>query len=124
MSDIRQDRQYTQTHEWILDNGDGTFTMGVTDHAQTLLGDMVFVELPGIGDEVSAETEFCVVESVKAASGVFAPCDLSVVAVNSALDDTPELVNSECYDAGWLVTFKADSVSNLMNADAYSATLD
>ena len=65
MSDIRDDRQYTKTHEWVMDNGDGTFTLGITDHAQELLGDMVFVELPASGDEISAESEFCVVESAK-----------------------------------------------------------
>lgn len=124
MSDVRDDRQYTETHEWILDNGDGTYTMGVTDHAQSQLGDMVFIELPGEGDEASKEDEFCVVESVKAASGVYAPADLEVVAVNEALEDEPELVNSSCYDDGWLVTFKADSIEDLMDADTYAETLD
>lgn len=124
MSDIREDRQYTETHEWILDNGDGTWTMGVTDHAQALLGDMVFVELPEEGDEVSIEDEFCVVESVKAASGVYAPADLEVVEVNDALDSEPELVNSSCYDNGWLVKFKAERIDGLMDAAAYNETLD
>ena len=124
MSEVRDDRQYTQTHEWILDNGDGTYTMGVTDHAQELLGDMVFVELPGAGDEASQEDEFCVVESVKAASGVYAPADLEVVEVNEALDDAPELVNSSCYDDGWLVKFKAENIEDLMSAQDYTETLD
>ena len=125
MSEVRDDRQYTQTHEWILDNGDGTYTMGVTDHAQALLGDMVFVELPGAGDEASQEDEFCVVESVKAASGVYAPADLEVVEVNEALDDDePELVNSSCYDDGWLVKFKAENIEDLMSAQDYTETLD
>ncbi len=124
MSDIREDRQYTETHEWILDNGDGTYTMGITDHAQALLGDMVFVELPEEGDEVSAEDEFCVVESVKAASGVYAPTDLEVVETNDALDSEPELVNTSCYDDGWLVKFKADSIDGLIDSAAYSETLD
>ncbi len=124
MSEVRDDRQYTETHEWILDNGDGTYTMGVTDHAQSQLGDMVFIELPGEGDEASKEDEFCVVESVKAASGVYAPADLEVVAVNEALEDEPELVNSSCYDDGWLVTFKADDLDGLMDADTYADTLD
>jgi glycine cleavage system H protein len=124
MSEVRDDRQYTQTHEWILDNGDGTYTMGVTDHAQALLGDMVFVELPGAGDEASQEDEFCVVESVKAASGVYAPADLEVVEVNEALDDAPELVNSSCYDDGWLVKFKAENIEDLMSAQDYTETLD
>ncbi|MBA5248065.1 MAG: glycine cleavage system protein GcvH [Gammaproteobacteria bacterium] len=124
MGDIREDRQYTETHEWILDNGDGTWTMGVTDHAQALLGDMVFVELPGEGDEVSIEDEFCVVESVKAASGVYAPADLEVIKVNEALESEPELVNSSCYDDGWLVKFKADSIDGLMDAAMYNEILD
>ena len=124
MSEVRDDRQYTETHEWILDNGDGTYTMGVTDHAQSQLGDMVFIELPGEGDEASKEDEFCVVESVKAASGVYAPADLEVVAVNEVLEDEPELVNSSCYDDGWLVTFKADDLDGLMDADTYADTLD
>ncbi|MDC0430181.1 glycine cleavage system protein GcvH [Candidatus Thioglobus sp.] len=124
MSEVRDDRQYTQTHEWILDNGDGTYTMGVTDHAQELLGDMVFVELPGAGDEASQEDEFCVVESVKAASGVYAPADLEVVEANEALDDEPELVNSSCYDDGWLVKFKAENIEDLMSAQDYTETLD
>ncbi len=124
MSEVRDDRQYTQTHEWILDNGDGTYTIGVTDHAQALLGDMVFVELPGAGDEASQEDEFCVVESVKAASGVYAPADLEVVEANEALDDEPELVNSSCYDDGWLVKFKAENIEDLMSAQDYTETLD
>lgn len=124
MSEVRDDRQYTQTHEWILDNGDGTYTMGVTDHAQELLGDMVFVELPGAGDEASQEDEFCVVESVKAASGVYAPADLEVIETNEVLDDEPELVNSSCYDDGWLVKFKAENIEDLMSAQDYTKTLD
>lgn len=124
MSEVRDDRQYTETHEWILDNGDGTYTMGVTDHAQALLGDMVFVELPSEGDEASAEDEFCVVESVKAASGVYAPIDLEVVEANEVLDGEPELVNTSCYDEGWLVKFKSDAIDGLMNAEAYSEILD
>ncbi|CAC9495395.1 Glycine cleavage system H protein [uncultured Gammaproteobacteria bacterium] len=124
MSDIRDDRQYTKSHEWILDNGDGTYTMGITDHAQALLGDMVFVELPSEGDETSTEDEFCVVESVKAASGVYAPADLEVVEVNEALDAEPELVNTSCYDKGWLVKFKSEGINDLMDATTYSETLD
>lgn len=124
MSEVRDDRQYTTTHEWILDNSDGTYTMGVTDHAQALLGDMVFVELPNVGDKVLAKDEFCVVESVKTASDVYAPTDLEVVEVNEALDDEPELLNSSCYDDGWLVKFKAGVIDDLMGSDAYSETLD
>ncbi len=123
MSEIAQDRQYTKTHEWILDNGDGTYTMGVSDHAQELLGDMVFVELPSDGEAFDPEDEFCVVESVKAASGVYAPTELEVVKTNEALDETPELVNSSCYADGWLVVFKAARVEGLLSADEYQSLL-
>ena len=85
---------------------------------------MVFVELPGAGDEASQEDEFCVVESVKAASGVYAPADLEVIETNEALDDEPELVNSSCYDDGWLVKFKAENIEDLMSAQDYTETLD
>ncbi|WP_428087821.1 glycine cleavage system protein GcvH [Candidatus Thioglobus sp.] len=124
MSEVRDDRQYTQTHEWILDNGDGTYTMGITDHAQALLGDMVFVELPSADDTAAQEDEFCVVESVKAASGVYAPADLKVISANEALDDEPELANSSCYDDGWLVKFEAQTIDGLMSAQDYTDTLD
>ncbi len=124
MSEIRQDRQYTKTHEWILNNGDGTYTLGISDHAQSLLGDMVYIELPNEGDMVSKTDEFCVVESVKAASGVFAPVDLEVLAVNEALEDTPELANTSCYDEGWLVRFRSDEIESLMDATTYSNLLD
>lgn len=124
MSEVRDDRQYTETHEWVLDNGDGTWTMGISEHAQSLLGDMVYVELPNVGDEIGAEEEFCVVESVKAASDVYAPAELEIIEVNEALDDAPELINSSCYDEGWLVKFRANSVQDLMDANTYAETLD
>jgi len=124
MSEVRQDRQYNHTHEWVLDNGDGTYTMGISDHAQELLGDMVFVELPSDGDDVQAGDELCVVESVKAASDVYAPANLEVIEINDSLEDEPELINSSCYDDGWLIKFKADSIDGLMDASAYQETLD
>jgi glycine cleavage system H protein len=124
MSEVRQDRQYNHTHEWVLDNGDGTYTMGISDHAQELLGDMVFVELPSDGDDVQAGDELCVVESVKAASDVYAPANLKVIEINDSLEDEPELINSSCYDDGWLIKFKADSIDGLMDASAYQETLD
>jgi len=124
MSEIRESLKYTNTHEWIIDNNDGTFTLGITDHAQELLGDMVFIELPSIGDEVSSGSEFCVVESVKAASGVYAPSDLEVVEVNKSLEDEPELVNSSCYDDGWLVKFKSDDLGELLNSNDYQEVVD
>lgn len=124
MSEVRTDRQYTETHEWVLDNGDGTWTLGISAHAQDLLGDMVFVELPSVGDVASAADEFCVVESVKAASSVYAPCALEIIAINQALDEAPELVNSNCYDEGWLVKFKADGIEGLINAADYQNKID
>ena len=124
MNEIRGDRQYAETHEWVLDNGDGTYTLGITDFAQESLGDLVFVELPAPGDEISVEDGMCVVESVKSASDVHAPVDLKVLEVNEALDDERELVNNDCYDSGWLLTFSADSIDGLMDSEAYVATLD
>ncbi|HIF89460.1 MAG TPA: glycine cleavage system protein GcvH [Candidatus Thioglobus sp.] len=124
MNEIRGDRQYAETHEWVLDNGDGTYTLGISDYAQESLGDLVFVELPDLGDLISSQEGLCVVESVKSASDVHAPVDLKVLEVNESLDDEPELVNSDCYDAGWLIKFNADSIDGLMDSDAYIATLD
>jgi glycine cleavage system H protein len=124
MNEIRGDRQYAETHEWVLDNGDGTYTLGISDYAQESLGDLVFVELPALGDSVSAQDGLCVVESVKSASDVHAPADLKVLEINEALDDEPELVNSDCYDAGWLIKFSADSIDGLIDSTAYIATLD
>ena len=124
MNEIRGDRQYAETHEWVQNNGDGTYTLGISDYAQESLGDLVFVELPALGDLVSAEDGLCVVESVKSASDVHAPVDLKVLEVNEGLDDKPELVNSDCYDTGWLIKFSADSIDGLMDSDAYIATLD
>ncbi len=104
MNEIRGDRYYTETHEWVVDNGDGSFTLGITDYAQESLGDMVFVELPVEGDSVDASSTLCVVESVKSASDVHAPVDLEILDINQTLDSDPELVNSDCYDDGWLVS--------------------
>lgn len=124
MNEIRGDRLYAETHEWVLDNGDGTYTLGISDYAQESLGDLVFVELPDLGDLINAQEGLCVVESVKSASDIHAPADLKVLEVNESLDDEPELVNSDCYDAGWLIKFNADSIDGLMDSDAYIATLD
>jgi glycine cleavage system H protein len=124
MNEIRGDRQYAETHEWVLDNGDGTYTLGISDYAQESLGDLVFVELPDLGDLISSQEGLCVIESVKSASDIHAPADLKVLEVNESLDDEPELVNSDCYDAGWLIKFNADSIDGLMDSDAYIATLD
>jgi glycine cleavage system H protein len=124
MNEVRGDRQYAETHEWVLDNGDGTYTLGISDYAQESLGDLVFVELPDLGDVFNSQDSLCVVESVKSASDVCAPADLKVLEINESLDDEPELVNSDCYDAGWLIKFSADSIDGLMDSDTYIATRD
>jgi len=124
MNEIRGDRRYTETHEWVVDNGDGSFTLGITDYAQESLGDLVYVELPVEGDSAAATSPLCVVESVKSASDVHAPVDLEVIEINQALDSDPELVNSDCYDEGWIVKFSADSIESLMDAASYQVFLE
>ena len=115
---------FTKTHEWLKQIDEENYILGITDHAQELLGDMVYIELPVVGDIFSAGDEFCVVESVKAASGVYAPCDLEVTGLNSALESEPELVNSSCYDDGWLVKFKCKKIDGLLNADQYQQLVE
>lgn len=117
---------FTPSHEWVLDNGDGTVTMGISDHAQELLGDVVFVELPEEGREVSKGEEFSLIESVKAASDIYAPVSGEVVAVNSELEDAPETVNESPYGDGWVVKIKladAAELEALLSAEAYEATI-
>lgn len=124
MSEIPADLKYTKSHEWVKLEEDGTILMGITDHAQDLLGDMVYVEQPEVGTEVEAEEACAVVESVKAASDVYGPVTGEVIESNAALADTPELVNNDPYGDGWLLRIKpADSldVDLLMDADAYTA---
>lgn len=123
MSEIRNELKYVASHEWIRDEGDGTVTIGITDHAQDLLGDVVFVELPEVGAEVSAGDDTGVVESVKAASDVYAPVSGEVVEVNAQLEDSPELVNSDPYGDGWFFRVKLSDPSELndmLDADAYN----
>lgn len=123
MSEIRNELKYVASHEWIRDEGDGTVTIGITDHAQDLLGDVVFVELPEVGTEVSAGDDTGVVESVKAASDVYAPVSGEVVEVNAQLEDSPELVNSDPYGDGWFFRVKLSDPSELndmLDADAYN----
>ncbi|TVQ72686.1 MAG: glycine cleavage system protein GcvH [Oceanospirillales bacterium] len=123
MSNIPNELRYVASHEWIRDEGDGTVTIGITDHAQDLLGDVVFVELPEVGDKVSAGDDIGVVESVKAASDVYAPLTGEVVAVNEDLEDAPELVNSDPYGDGWFIRLRltdADELDDLLDADGYA----
>ncbi len=127
MSNIPNDLRYAATHEWVRPEGDGVFTVGISEHAQDLLGDMVFVELPDEGDKVSTGDDIAVAESVKAASDIYAPISGEIVAVNEDLEDSPELVNSDSYGDGWMFKIKADDPSefeNLLDAEAYESSLD
>ncbi len=127
MSNIPKDLRYAASHEWVRPEGDGVFTVGISEHAQDLLGDMVFVELPDVGDEVSTGDDVAVAESVKAASDVYTPLTGEVVAVNEELEDSPELVNSDPYGDGWMFKIKAEDAAefeNLLDAEAYESTLD
>ncbi|MBU5378231.1 MAG: glycine cleavage system protein GcvH [Pantoea sp.] len=127
MSNVPNELKYRDSHEWVRKEADGTFTVGITEHAQELLGDMVFVDLPDVGNSYSAGDECAVAESVKAASDIYAPVSGEVVAVNDALGDAPELVNSEPYAAGWLFRIKPSDESeldSLLDADAYKASID
>lgn len=123
MSSIPDDLKYTKSHEWVRDNGDGTVTVGITDHAQELLGDIVYVELPEVDTEYGAEDATGVLESVKAASDMFAPLTGEVTEVNEALDDAPETVNTDPYGEGWIFTMKLDSMEDmgeLLSPDDYA----
>lgn len=118
MSDFPAELKYANSHEWARLESDGTIVVGITDHAQDALGDIVFIELPEVGVEVTAGAEVAVVESVKAASDIYSPITGEVVEVNSGLEDQPELVNGSPYEDGWLFTVRVDSEKD------YSALLD
>ncbi len=116
------DYLYTKTHEWVRPEGDGTCTVGITQHAQELLGDMVFVELPEVGKVLAAGQECGVVESVKAASDVYAPVAGTVVAINDTLSSAPEQINQDPYGAGWMMRLQLANTSaldGLLDATAY-----
>jgi len=122
---VPQDLKYTATHEWVKAEADGTVTIGITDHAQAALGDLVYIELPAVGRVLAAEEACAVVESVKAASDIYAPVAGEVTAVNADLAATPEVVNQDAY-AAWLFRLKpADpvAVAALLDAAAYQATI-
>ena len=126
MSDVPSELKYTKSHEWIRDEGDGTVTIGITDHAQELLGDLVFVELPEVGADLTAGDACCVVESVKAASDVYAPLTGEVLEINEMLEDSPEIINDSAFDDGWLFKIQLASeveLEELMDADAYEAEI-
>jgi glycine cleavage system H protein len=122
---VPADLRYTESHEWIRREGDGTLTIGITDHAQEALGDLVYVELPAVGRTLEARDAAAVVESVKAASDVYAPVEGEVVAVNEALSGAPEQVNADPYGA-WLFKLKpanATAIDQLLDAAGYTATI-
>jgi glycine cleavage system H protein len=125
MSELPGDLLYTSEHEWLRKEDDGTVTVGITDHAQSALGDLVYVELPEVGQEVEAGGEMAVVESVKAASDVYAPISGEVVAVNVDLSDDPEKINADPYEDGWIVRLRPTSDDGeSMSPDEYQAFLD
>ena len=124
MSNAPSHLRYTRSHEWIETISDDTYRIGISDHAQDLMGDMVFIELPEAGSTVSASDECAVVESVKAASDVYSPLSGEIIEINEALEDSPDLVNRDPYGDGWLFTVKATDSSELdelMSADEYVA---
>ena len=126
MSEVPSELKYTKSHEWIRDEGDGTVTIGITDHAQELLGDLVFVELPEVGADLTAGDACCVVESVKAASDVYSPITGEVTEVNELLADAPETINDSAFDDGWLFKVQLSAeieLDELMDADAYNAEI-
>lgn len=127
MSEIPGDLKFMKSHEWARKEGDGTVTVGISDHAQGLLGDLVYVELPSVGDHVDAGGGCAVVESVKAASDVYSPMSGTVVRVNQALADKPETVNEDAYGEGWIFVLRPDDVSeyeDLLDPDAYQELVD
>ncbi|WP_275097639.1 glycine cleavage system protein GcvH [Sedimenticola hydrogenitrophicus] len=127
MSNVPNDLKYAKTHEWVRDEEDGTVVIGITDHAQELLGDLVFVELPEVGDTVDAGAECAVVESVKAASDVYSPVSGEVIAINETLVDTPETVNQDAFGDGWLFQVRLSApaeLDDLLDADAYSDVME
>jgi len=116
------DRKYTKEHEWAKDNSDGTITMGITDHAQELLTDIVYVELPAVGKKVKQMEQLAVVESVKSVSDIYSPVSGEVIEVNKALEPHPELVNQDAFGEGWIAKLKLDDpaeLNNLMDAVGY-----
>ena len=127
MSDIPGDLKFLKSHEWARLDGNGQVTVGISDHAQGLLGDLVYVELPNVGDAIEAGTACAVVESVKAASDVYAPVSGTVVEVNSALADKPETINEDAYGDGWLFVLAindTEQLNELLAPDDYAELLE
>ncbi len=125
MSELPGDLKYTKEHEWLRQEEDGSVTIGITDHAQSALGDLVYVELPEVGQDVENGGEMAVVESVKAASDVYAPIGGTVTAVNEVLADDPEKINADPYGDGWIVRLQpSGDAEDTMDPDAYQAFID
>ncbi len=127
MSDIPGDLRFLKSHEWVRQEADGRATIGISDHAQEALGDLVYVELPKVGERVEQGTAVAVVESVKAASDIYAPIAGTVVAVNEALADAPETINSDPYGEGWMFVLQIDDAAQfdgLLGPDEYAASAE
>lgn len=125
MSQVPNDLHFTQTHEWLKKTGEDV-TIGITDHAQALLGDLVFVDLPEVGAHISASDDLGVIESVKAAADFYAPISGTVIAVNQLVSNDPGLVNQDPYDAGWLVKIKPDDwseIDHLLSSTDYTTQI-
>lgn len=126
MNDLPSELKYSKTHEWVRDEGDGTITVGITDHAQELLGDLVFVDLPQVGAQAIAGKECAVVESVKAASDIYSPVSGEIIAVNEALGDSPEIVNESAFDKGWIFKLRMSDPAELvalLDATGYASVM-
>ena len=126
MSNIPAELKYVASHEWLRLEDDGTVTVGITEHAQEALGDVVFVELPEVGANITVDEEIAVVESVKAASDIYAPISGEIIAVNDTLDDDPETINADPYGEGWIFKIKPDNVEDyekLLSAEEYENEL-
>ena len=124
--EVEEHLLYTKDHEWINVDGN-TATVGITDYAQEALGDITYVEFPAVGDEVEQFGDFASIESVKAASDIFAPMSGKVIEINSALDSKPQMINKSCYEKGWIAKIElsdAEESSNLMTADEYRNFLE
>ena len=127
MSNIPNDLKYISSHEWIRVEDDGSVTIGITDHAQELLGDVVYVELPEVDSEVALEDEVAVVESVKAASDIYAPLSGTIIEINELLEDAPETVNSSPYDDGWMYKMtpsEPSEIEGLIDAESYQNEIE
>ena len=128
MSEIPGDLKFMKSHEWARVEGDGKVTVGISDHAQGLLGDLVYVDLPDVGDSVQAGNACAVVESVKAASDVYAPVSGTIIAINEALNDKPETINEDAYGEGWLFVIEVadaeDELAELLDPDDYAELLE